>query len=81
MKPSATLFGLHPVRIMLQKFPDRVVSVRIADRRDDARTREIEALARNAGRPVERIEMRVLQQMSGEVAHQRFVLSELGLER
>jgi len=70
MKGVETIYGLHAVRSMLARHPQRVRSVRFAERRDDPRTREIEALARKSGRPVQRIEARALAQMLGDVAHQ-----------
>ncbi|HET9388298.1 MAG TPA: 23S rRNA (guanosine(2251)-2'-O)-methyltransferase RlmB [Steroidobacteraceae bacterium] len=73
MKTTATIYGVHPVRLILEKRPERVIAVRLADRRDDSRVREIEELARRHKRPVERIDARALQQMLGEVAHQGVV--------
>lgn len=66
-----TIYGLHAVRAMLARHPQRVHAVKFAERRDDPRTREIEELARKSGRPVQRIDGRALSQMlGGDVAHQ-----------
>jgi 23S rRNA (guanosine2251-2'-O)-methyltransferase len=65
-----TIFGLHAVRIMLERHPERVRAVRLAERRDDARLRAIEELARKQQRPVERVDAHVLQRLLGEVVHQ-----------
>jgi 23S rRNA (guanosine2251-2'-O)-methyltransferase len=70
---SQTIYGLHAVRLMLQKHPDRVTAVRVAERRDDPRAREIDELARRQQIPVERVESHVLKQRLGEVAHQGVV--------
>lgn len=73
VKTTATIYGVHPVRLILEKRPERVIAVRLTDRRDDSRVREIEELARRHKRPVERIDARALLQMLGEVAHQGVV--------
>lgn len=70
---SQTIYGLHVVRVMLQKHPERVTAVRVAERRDDPRTREIEELARRQQIPVRRVDARALKQKLGDVAHQGVV--------
>ena len=70
---SQTIYGLHAVRLMLQKHPDRVTAVRVAERRDDPRAREIDELARRQQIPVQRVESHVLKQKLGDVAHQGIV--------
>jgi tRNA G18 (ribose-2'-O)-methylase SpoU len=65
-----TIYGLHAVRSMLLRKPERVRAVKFAERRDDPRTREIEELARKGGRPIQRIDARALAQSLGDVAHQ-----------
>ena len=70
---SQTIYGLHAVRLMLQKHPDRVSAVRVAERRDDPRAREIDELARRQQIPVQRVENHVLKQKLGDVAHQGVV--------
>ncbi len=68
---SETIYGLHAVRAMLARHPERVRAVKFAERRDDPRTREIEELARKSARPVQRIDGRALSQMlGGDVVHQ-----------
>jgi len=66
----ATLYGIHPVRVMLERHADRVLLVRIATERADARVRLIEELALRHARPLERVELRSLTQLLGDVAHQ-----------
>jgi len=71
MKNVETIYGLHAVRSMLTRHPDRVRAVKFAERRDDPRTKEIEELARKGGRPVQRIDARALaQQLGNDVSHQ-----------
>jgi 23S rRNA (guanosine2251-2'-O)-methyltransferase len=70
MKRSETIYGLHAVRVLLERHAERVLNVRLAQQRDDPRAREIEALARHAQRPLQRVDMRSLRQELGEVAHQ-----------
>jgi 23S rRNA (guanosine2251-2'-O)-methyltransferase len=70
MKSTEVIYGLHAVRAMLARHPDRISLVRIAARRDDPRTRAIEDLARQHGTPLERVEAEALERWAGEVAHQ-----------
>ena len=70
---SQTIYGLHAVRVMLQKHPERVTAVRVAERRDDTRTREIDELARRQQIPVQRVDAQTLKQKLGDVAHQGVV--------
>ena len=67
---SQTIYGLHAVRVLLQKHPERVSAVRVAERREDPRVREIDELARRSQVPVVRVDARVLRQKLGDVAHQ-----------
>jgi len=47
-----------------------VLTVRLAERRDDPRAREIEELARRNARPLQRVDLHSLRQQLGDVAHQ-----------
>jgi 23S rRNA (guanosine2251-2'-O)-methyltransferase len=67
------VYGLHTVRAILARHPERVHRVSIAERRDDPRARAIEALARERGCIVERIAAEILRRRVGEVAHQGIV--------
>ncbi|HEX8755038.1 MAG TPA: 23S rRNA (guanosine(2251)-2'-O)-methyltransferase RlmB [Steroidobacteraceae bacterium] len=67
---AQTIYGLHAVRVMLQKHPERVTAVRVAERRDDPRAREIDELARRRQIPLQRVELQALKQKLGDVAHQ-----------
>jgi 23S rRNA (guanosine2251-2'-O)-methyltransferase len=70
MKNVETIYGLHAVRSMLKRHPERVRAVKFAERRDDPRTKEIEELARKGGCAVQRIDARALAQQLGDVSHQ-----------
>ncbi|HVY82972.1 MAG TPA: 23S rRNA (guanosine(2251)-2'-O)-methyltransferase RlmB [Steroidobacteraceae bacterium] len=68
-----TVYGVHAVRSLLTREPQRVAMVRLAAGRVDPRTREIEDLAKKHGRPIQRIDAQALKQMLGDVAHQGVV--------
>jgi 23S rRNA (guanosine2251-2'-O)-methyltransferase len=70
VKRSETIYGMHAVRVMLERHPERVLAVRLAEHREDPRAREIEELARRHQRPVERVDAHSLRQQLGDVAHQ-----------
>lgn len=70
MKDTETIYGLHVVRVMLERHPERVNAIRLAERRDDPRVREIEELARLHKRPIQRVDAHALKQQLGDVAHQ-----------
>lgn len=70
MKGTETIYGLHAVRVMLARHPERVLTVRLAERRDDPRVREIDELARRHSRPIQRVDAHALKQQVGDVAHQ-----------
>jgi len=70
MKHAETIYGMHAVRLMLERHAERVLSVRLAEQRDDPRARAIEELARRHERPVQRVDMHSLRQELGHVAHQ-----------
>ena len=70
MKRSETIYGMHAVRVLLERHPQRVLEVRLAEQRDDPRARAIEELARRQQRPVQRVAMHSLRQQLGDVAHQ-----------
>jgi 23S rRNA (guanosine2251-2'-O)-methyltransferase len=55
---------------MLERYPERVATVRLAERRDDPRVRAIEELARTRQRPVQRVDARALKRLVGDVVHQ-----------
>lgn len=67
---TQTVYGVHAVRVMLERHPERVLEVKLAAERQDPRVRELEELARVQRRPVQRLSMHALKQQLGEVAHQ-----------
>ena len=73
---AESVYGLHAVRIMLERHPERISAIRLAERRDDPRVRRIEELARQARVPFERVDAQVLRQRLGDVAHQG-ILAEI----
>jgi 23S rRNA (guanosine2251-2'-O)-methyltransferase len=70
MKGAETIYGLHAVRIMLERHPERILRLRLAERRDDPRARALEELAHRQHRPVERIDGQALKKLLGDVVHQ-----------
>jgi 23S rRNA (guanosine2251-2'-O)-methyltransferase len=70
MKHTETVYGIHVVRALLERHPERVLTVHLAERRDDARLRAIQELAQRQGRLVERIDVRSLEARLGDVVHQ-----------
>src|SRR5579862_7093948 len=61
---------MHAVRVLLERHPERVLRVRLAQRREDPRGRAIEELAQRKERPLERVDAHALRQQLGDVAHQ-----------
>jgi 23S rRNA (guanosine2251-2'-O)-methyltransferase len=70
VKGTETIYGLHAVRVMLERHPERVNAIRLAERRDDPRVREIDELAKLHNRPIQRVDAHALKQQLGDVAHQ-----------
>lgn len=73
------VYGLHAVRALLRRHPERIVRVWLQQGRADARAVEIEALARAAGRSVERIDASRLLARLGNVVHQGVAVEVLPL--
>jgi len=70
---TEVIYGLHAVRALLTRHPERVTHVYLQQGRHDARADEIEQLARAAGRDVTRVDARQLQARLGEAVHQGIV--------
>ena len=70
---SERVYGLHTVRALLMRAPQRVLRVCLQEGRSDRRATEIESLARERGRPVERVTPERLRGWVGDVAHQGVV--------
>jgi 23S rRNA (guanosine2251-2'-O)-methyltransferase len=73
VKGTDAIYGLHAVRVMLERHPERVNAVRLAERRDDPRVREIEELAKRHNLPIQRVDAHALKQQLGDVTHQGVV--------
>jgi len=69
-RQSETIYGLHAVRVMLERHPDRVTAIRLAEKRDDPRVRAIDDLAKRHKLPIQRVDQHALKQQLGDVAHQ-----------
>ena len=67
---TEVVYGLHTVRSLLQRHPERVLRVSLQQGRSDSRAAQIEQLAHAAGRPVERVDAGRLIARLGDVAHQ-----------
>jgi 23S rRNA (guanosine2251-2'-O)-methyltransferase len=70
VKGTETIYGVHAVRVMLERHPGRVLTLRLAERREDARVRALEELAHRHQRPVQHVAAAALKQLLGDVAHQ-----------
>jgi 23S rRNA (guanosine2251-2'-O)-methyltransferase len=67
---TEVIYGLHAVRALLMRHPERVTRVYLQHGRHDERADEIEQLARAAGREVARVDAKQLQSRLGEAVHQ-----------
>jgi len=70
VRGAELIYGMHAVRIMLERHPQRVLGVRLAEHRGDPRARAIEELARRQQRPLARVDAQRLKQQLGDVTHQ-----------
>jgi 23S rRNA (guanosine2251-2'-O)-methyltransferase len=68
-----TIYGVHAIRTMLERHPERVQTLRLAQHRDNPRVREIEELARRHHVAVQRVDAHALKKQLGEVTHQGVV--------
>jgi 23S rRNA (guanosine2251-2'-O)-methyltransferase len=64
------VYGLHAVRALLERAPERVVQVFVVEQRDDSRVRGILDTAAKQHRPIKRIAPAQFAQLFGEAAHQ-----------
>jgi 23S rRNA (guanosine2251-2'-O)-methyltransferase len=67
---TQTIYGVHAVRVMLERHPERVCTLRLAERREDPRVRALEEIARSRDLPVQRVDAQSLRRLLGAVAHQ-----------
>jgi 23S rRNA (guanosine2251-2'-O)-methyltransferase len=64
------VFGLHAVNAVLERAPERLLELWVAQPRDDARINELRDRAQSAGVRVQSVGNEVLAKLVGEVAHQ-----------
>jgi len=67
------VYGMHAVRALLTRYPQRVQRVLLQRGRQDSRAQQIEQLARAAGCTLERIDAERLVQRLGDAVHQGVV--------
>jgi 23S rRNA (guanosine2251-2'-O)-methyltransferase len=67
---AQTIYGMHAVRVMLERQPERVLNVLLAERREDPRARAIEELAQRQHRPLKRVNADSLKHLLGDAIHQ-----------
>ena len=70
MSQEALVFGLHAVRTLLQRHPERVMQVFLQKGREDPRAAEILALAQGTGARVEWRTVTELDRLAGGERHQ-----------
>jgi 23S rRNA (guanosine2251-2'-O)-methyltransferase len=64
------VYGLHAVNAVLERSPERLLELWMAQPRDDARSRELKARAESAGVRVQMVRGEALAKLVGDVAHQ-----------
>jgi 23S rRNA (guanosine2251-2'-O)-methyltransferase len=64
------VYGLHAVNAVIERAPERLLELWLAEPRDDARARHVRELARAAGLKVQDAGADVLAKFVGDVAHQ-----------
>jgi 23S rRNA (guanosine2251-2'-O)-methyltransferase len=64
------VYGLHAVSAVLERAPERLLELWMAQPRDDARARDLKDRAQHAGVRVQSVAGEVLAKLVGEVAHQ-----------
>jgi 23S rRNA (guanosine2251-2'-O)-methyltransferase len=65
-----TLYGVHAVKALLLRRPERIVRLQLLAGRDDARMREVMDLARRHGCRVDRADAREFKRTLGDAVHQ-----------
>ncbi len=64
------VYGLHAIGAVLERAPERLLELWIAEPRDDARTRSLTERARAVGVHVQMAGSEALRKLAGDVAHQ-----------
>jgi 23S rRNA (guanosine2251-2'-O)-methyltransferase len=73
--PRNFVYGLHAVRAVIERAPERVLELWLAEPRDDARARDLRQAAVAVGLRVQMLGADGLSKLVGEVAHQGAVAS------
>ena len=74
-KQRHLVYGLHAVRAVVDRAPERVLELWLADSRDDVRARELRQAAVSIGLRPQMTEPGALSRLAGEAAHQGAVAS------
>ena len=69
------VYGMHAVRALIDRAPERVLELWLAEPRDDARARDLKQAAVSVGLRVQMVGADGLSKLVGEVAHQGAVAS------
>jgi 23S rRNA (guanosine2251-2'-O)-methyltransferase len=64
------VYGVHAVKAALERAPERLLELWIAELRNDARSRDLQERARKVGVHVHAVSADALSKLVGEVAHQ-----------
>jgi 23S rRNA (guanosine2251-2'-O)-methyltransferase len=64
------VYGLHAINAVIERAPERLLELWIAQPRDDARTRELRERAQSVGVRVQSVSGEALVKLVGDVAHQ-----------
>jgi 23S rRNA (guanosine2251-2'-O)-methyltransferase len=70
MGSNQSIYGLHAVRALLLRTPQRVRRLRLVSGREDPRIAELQQLAQAAGCAVQRVDAKALERELGDVVHQ-----------
>src|ERR1700677_2979097 len=69
------VYGLHAVRAVIDRAPERLLELWMAEPRQDARARDLKERAQAAGLKVQLVGNESLAKLAGDVAHQGVVAS------
>jgi 23S rRNA (guanosine2251-2'-O)-methyltransferase len=69
------VYGLHAVRAVIDRAPERLLELWMAEPRQDARARDLKERAEGAGLKVQLVGNESLAKLAGDVAHQGVVAS------
>jgi 23S rRNA (guanosine2251-2'-O)-methyltransferase len=64
------VYGLHAINAVLDRAPERVLELWVAELRDDARTRELKDRAQSVGVRIQSVGAEALAKLVGDVTHQ-----------